>query len=112
MVLPKATSNTNELIGHAVPLVERLFRPNVKYLKAGVILGGLVPDNSIQSNLFATHAQNQLPSLMSAIDNINFSMRDDVVKYLATGLKRNWKMRQQLRSKRYTTRWNELFEIQ
>ncbi|MBS1920175.1 MAG: Y-family DNA polymerase [Bacteroidetes bacterium] len=111
-ILPKATANTNELIEYALPLAEKLFRPNTKYLKAGVVLGALVPDHSIQSNLFATHAQNHLPSLMNAMDNINFSMRDDVVKYAATGMKRNWKMRQELRSKRYTTRWNELFEIQ
>jgi DNA polymerase V len=45
------------------------------------------------------------------VDNLNFSMRDDVVKYLASGLTRNWKMRQELRSKRYTTRWEELYEV-
>ncbi len=111
ITLPQATSNTGELIGYAALLAENLFRPNEKYIKAGVLLGGLVPDNSIQSNLFMTQEKNRLPLLMSAIDNINFSMRDDVVKYVATGLKRNWKMRQQLRSKRYTTRWDELFEI-
>ena len=49
--------------------------------------------------------------LLEAVDNINFSQRDDIVKFVATGLKRNWKMRQELRSKRYTSRWNELFEI-
>ncbi|MCC7402014.1 MAG: Y-family DNA polymerase [Chitinophagaceae bacterium] len=111
ITLPEATSNTNELIRYAILLAEKLFRPNTKYMKAGVILGGLVPDTSIQSNLFTPHVQSRLPSLMTAIDNINFSMRDDLVKYVATGLKRNWKMRQQLRSKRYTTRWDELFEI-
>lgn len=37
--------------------------------------------------------------------NINFSMRDDVLKFATSGLSRNWKMRQELRSKRYTTRW-------
>jgi len=45
------------------------------------------------------------------VDNINFSQRNDVVKYLATGLKRNWKMRQELRSQRFTTRWDELYRI-
>jgi DNA polymerase V len=48
---------------------------------------------------------------MLAIDNINFSQRNDMVKYAASGLTRNWKMRQELRSKRYTTRWEELYEI-
>jgi len=36
---------------------------------------------------------------------------DDVVKFAATGTKRNWKMRQEFHSPRYTTRWNELFEV-
>lgn len=110
VTLPSATSNTHELIHYAVPLVERLYVSGPKYLKAGVMLGSIVPDNSIQGNLFVEEA-NQQRLLMEAMDNINFSMRDDVVKYAATGLKRNWKMRQELRSKRYTTRWDELYEV-
>jgi DNA polymerase V len=48
---------------------------------------------------------------METVDNINFSMRGDVLKYAASGLSRNWKMRQEMRSGKYTTRWEELFEI-
>jgi len=109
--LPQPTSNTQELIKHAIPLVEKLYSRGSKYLKAGVLLGGLVPDKSIQGNLFRPQTANHQRLLMEAMDNINFSMRDDVVKYVASGLKRNWKMRQELRSGRYTTRWNELFEV-
>jgi DNA polymerase V len=75
------------------------------------MLGHIVPDASIQGNLFLSPMQNQQRLLMQAMDNLNFSMRDDVVKYAASGLKRNWKMRQELRSKRYTTRWDELYEV-
>ena len=109
--LPQATSHTNELIRNAVPLVEKLFQPGSKYLKAGVMLGGLVPDESIQGNIFKNNSENHQRMLMETMDNINFSMRDDVIKYVASGLKRNWKMRQEMRSGRYTTRWNELFEV-
>lgn len=105
------TSDTTELIHYALPLAEKLYEPGVKYLKAGVILGGLVPDTSIQSHIFLTDTKNRKHELMEAVDNINFSHRDDIVKYLASGLKRNWKMRQELRSKRFTTRWDELYEI-
>ncbi|HUR66345.1 MAG TPA: Y-family DNA polymerase [Chitinophagaceae bacterium] len=108
---PTATSDTKELIHHALPLAEKLFQPGIKYLKAGVILGGLVPHHSIQSNLFHSESQNKKHCLMETLDNINFSHRDDIVKYVATGLKRNWKMRQELRSNRFTTRWDELYEI-
>lgn len=111
-IFPKATADTAELIHYALPLTEKLYQPDLKYLKAGVILSGLVPDNSIQSNLFLSETRNQKKFLLEAVDNINFSQREDIIKYAATGLKRNWKMRQELRSKRFTTRWNELFEIQ
>jgi len=110
-VLPRATSNTNELIMHAVFLVEKLYKQGPKYLKAGVILGGITPDKSIQGNLFLTPGGNMQRYLMETIDNINFSMRDDIVKFVSSGLIRNWKMRQELRSNRFTTRWNELFKI-
>ena len=109
--LPKATSETHTLINYALPLVSSLYEPGLKYLKAGVIMGGLVPDNAIQANLFTGGKEHDGKSLMQAIDNINFSHRDDIVKYVASGLTRNWKMRQALRSRRFTSRWDELFEI-
>jgi len=111
IILPQATSNTNELIKQAVPLVEKLYEYGPKYLKAGVMLGRIVPVAAIQGNLFCPSAANRNHLLMETMDNINFSMRDDVLKYVASGLKRNWKMRQELRSGRYTTRWHELFEV-
>jgi DNA polymerase V len=109
--LPIATSNTAELIQYVMPLAEQLFTAGLKYLKAGVILSDIVPDATIQGNLFMAPAKNNHRVLMQAMDNINFGMHEDAVKFTATGLKRNWKMRQELRSKRYTTRWDELYEV-
>lgn len=111
ITLPIATSNTNTLISYAVPLVEQLYMKGPKYLKAGVMLGGIVPDASIQGNLFSPEIINNGKLLMDMIDNINFSQRDDVLKFASSGTTRDWKMRQELRSKRYTTRWNELYEV-
>ena len=111
MRLPKATSHTNELIQYAIPLAEKLYRKGSKYLKAGVLLAGIVPDNSIQGNIFLSDRENHQHLLMDAMDNINFSMREDILKYVATGLTRNWKMWQELRSGKYTTRWEELFKV-
>lgn len=109
--LPRASSATSELIKHAVPLTEELFKPGVKYIKAGIMLGGIVPDDSVQGSLFSNGASPVQRQLMVAVDNINFSMRNDAVKYVASGLKRNWKMRAELRSKLHTTRWEDLKEL-
>ncbi len=111
IILPRATSFTNELISFALPLLDQLFRPGFKYQKAGVILGQLVPDEAVQGDLFAGEARKNQKQLMETVDNIIFSMRGHVLKYAASGLTRNWKMRQEMRSGRYTTRWEELYEI-
>ncbi|MBO9658618.1 MAG: Y-family DNA polymerase [Chitinophagaceae bacterium] len=109
--LPVATSITQELIKPALELVEHLYQPGNTYKKAGVMLSGLVPDNSVQGNLFDTASRNTQRQLMSMMDNINFSQRDDILKFASSGTTRDWKMRQELRSGRYTTRWDELFEV-
>src|SRR5688572_9146411 len=109
--LAAATSATNELIKPAVQLVDQLYEKGQSYKKAGVMLSGIVPDDSIQGNLFLPETKNCERKLMDMIDNVNFSQRDDVLKFAASGTARNWKMRQELRSPRYTTRWDELYEV-
>ena len=109
--LPAATSSTNELIKPAVDLIDRLFKEGTIYKKAGVMLTGLIPDDSIQGNLFLSESKNCERKLMDMIDNVNFSQRDDVLKFAASGTTRNWKMQQNELSGRYTTRWNELFVV-
>ena len=110
-VLPKATSFTHELIKPATQLVDQLFVLGKSYKKAGVMLSSLIPDASIQGNLFLPDNKNCERRLMDMIDNVNFSMRDDVIKFASSGTSRDLKMRQELRSKRYTTRWDELYEV-
>lgn len=111
VTLPYPTAATHELIKPALRLVDKIFQKGALYKKAGVILSGIVPDHLIQGNLFSTLTKNKDIQLMTMLDNINFSMRNDLLKFAASGTDRNWKMRQELRSPRYTSRWNELREV-
>lgn len=109
--LPFATSDTGVIIKYALPLIESLFEPGLQYLKAGIILGSIVPSNPLQGNLFMPNIDPKRKSLMEAIDNINFSQRNDKVTFGASGTHRQWKMKQEMCSKRFTTRWEDLYEI-
>lgn len=109
--LHHATSCTNELIKVALRLADNIYNPEFSYKKAGVMLSGLVPDASIQTNLFVASSATNNRTLMNVIDNINASMRDDKVKFAAAGVTKNWKMRQEMHSPRYTTRWKEICEV-
>ena len=107
-----ATSLTNELIKPAMLIVDEIFEQGRTYKKAGVMLSSIVPDNSIQGNLFETESKkNEQRLLMSMMDNINFSMRDDILKFAASGTTRNWKMQKNFHSPRYTTRWDEICKV-
>jgi DNA polymerase V len=110
-ILSSPTVLTHDLLRPAMEMAENIFEEGRFYKKAGVILSGLVPDSSIQSNLFETDSKNMGRMLMDMMDNINFSMRDDMVKFASSGTKRNWKMRQEFHSPRYTTRWEEMREV-
>ena len=75
------------------------------------MLSGLVPDEEVQGNLFVQEVPKNNKKLMSMIDNVNFAMRNDVLKFATTGTKRDWKMRVEMRSPKHTTRWEDLFEV-
>jgi DNA polymerase V len=109
--LPLSTSITPIFLQHALPLVDQLYRPGKLYLKAGIILSDLVPENSVQHNLFMEPDSENQKKLMEKMDNINFSMRNDVIKFASSGILRNWRMRQDFISRRYTSRWEELKEV-
>ncbi|MFL5742732.1 MAG: Y-family DNA polymerase [Flavisolibacter sp.] len=110
-ILPSPTVLTQDLIRPAMKMAESIFEPGRQYKKAGVVLSGLVPDDSIQASLFEPPGESIGRFLMDMIDNINFSMRDDLVKFASSGTKKNWKMRQEFHSPRYTTRWEEIYEV-
>jgi len=117
MTLPYATCVTSELIKPALKLAEQAYDRAVNdykinlFQKAGVMLSGIVPDNTLQGNLFVPASKNNGRMLMDMMDNINFSMRNDMLKFASSGTERNWKMRQEMRSPRYTSRWDELREV-
>jgi DNA polymerase V len=109
--LPMPASSTGELIRRALPLAEAIFEPGRHYIKAGVQLFDLVPDQLLQGNLFEEGSGIRQAPLMKVMDNINFSMKAETVRFAASGTARSWKMRRELCSKAYTTSWKDLPEL-
>jgi DNA polymerase V len=69
--LPHQTSDTAELIRHACPLLARIHRPGLAYVKCGVILAELSPEGQAQAGLFdrpdtAKKATAQIPAKIYA----------------------------------------------
>ena len=102
-----STNDTTELIRAAVSSIDKLYRKNYQFKKCGVILIGLVPENRLQRGLFDNAEREKSTRLMRAIDAINAKVSSPV-RWAAEGIDQHWQVKFKRRSKRYTTRWDEL----
>lgn len=107
-LLDNPSNLTPDIIKAAISVGKELFEKGEVYKKAGVILSDFVPDNALQTNLFVPSSDQKKKKLMNVIDNMNAAYRNEIVKFGSCGTKKNWKMRSERRSSRYTTRWEEL----
>ena len=110
--LPLATSNTNELIHWAGRIAHKLYRPGVRYKKAGILATALRPQNSLQTNLFVDEQPSlRSAQLMQTLDAINKKMGRNQVYFAACGNQPQWGPKAERKSKRYTTCWGELLRV-
>ena len=108
-MLPSPTSGTPELVRCAHELLERCFVEGQKYFRAGVVAHGLVPESSLQTNLFSTTEKNPSETrAMQAMDRINRRWGKEILSVAAAGTQQLWKMKQERLSPRYTTNWDEI----
>jgi DNA polymerase V len=105
------TSNTPELIEHALCLLKLLFRKGYRYKKAGVMFAELIPENPEQISFWDDVDRTAYKKIMPVLDRITATMGKDVVKYAIQGTRRRWKLRQEKLSPAYTTRWSDLLHI-
>jgi DNA polymerase V len=106
--LLEATDDTLELVGHARRGVERIWRDGYRFVKAGVLLTDLVPAAAAPRPLFGGRDRARSARLMAAIDDINRRFGRDTVAPAGAGLACGWRPRAEHRSRRYTTRFDEL----
>lgn len=111
MTLPYSTSETSVLIKYATKALNMIFKEGLKYRRVGISLIGIVPDDTIQGNLFVpNNPKNNV--IQKVIDTINFKYGIDTVRSATAGYSRNeWETRFDNRSPRFTTRLNESLKI-
>jgi len=108
---PTATNYTPELIDCATKAVERLYREGFQFDKAGLILAGLVPEDSVQANFLDKLDRQKSRRLMQAVDAVNARLPFTPLRWAAEGINQPWQAKFTRRSKRFTTRWDELPEV-
>lgn len=110
--LPSPTDDTRQLVSVVLWALKQLYKPDLNYAKAGVMLDQLVPAEGVQTDLFSQMKQSPKSNkLMMTMDSINQKMGKETIKLASEGFKRPWKMRQENKSPSYTTNWSQLIKI-
>jgi DNA polymerase V len=120
----RPTADSRKIVGAACEAARSMFRPGFNYAKAGVMLMDLQEGQSLgdqgELDMFAsedgkTATEPDRPALMQAMDALNRRFGRGAVRIGSTTTARagdtgaaSWSVRQDRRTPRYTTRWDEM----
>lgn len=105
------TNDTREIAGLALRLVRTAWQDGLEVKKAGVETWDLVPEGIVQENLFDTVDRTRLSGLQKSLDGIARRWGPESVSLAVQGKGSLWSTRRKHMSRRYTTSWSELLEI-
>ncbi len=111
MQLDVASNDSTEIVKYALKGLDIIFKKKYNYMKCGVMVLELIPENKIQSSMFDSVNRPDRKKIMKAMDKINYCMGKDVVKLVRQGFEKPYKMRQEYLSKKYTTDINDVLTI-
>lgn len=110
MTLPYTTNSTLTITKAAIQGLYRIYEKGIQYKRAGVVVMGLVPTDARQLDLFTNENPKHL-QLMKAMDTLNQKYKTRKIKLANQDLQRTWKMRQSYLSPQYTTKIEEVIQI-
>lgn len=114
MVIPlrRPTADTRELVNAAIAGIRRIYQPGYQLSKAGVMLLDLQASTVMQGELdLEDDVAPDKTRLMQAMDAINGRYGKGTLQVGSIGASdqpRDWAMKQERRTPRYTTRWDEM----
>ena len=105
---PIPTSDTLEIVEYALAGLKTIFMEGYQYKKAGVIITEIT--TNAQLGLFNSIDRDKRERLMQVVDKIN-GKHQHHIKLAIQGSGRDWKLKQEQLSQRYTTDINEVITI-
>ena len=107
--LSRPSNHTPDLIAAALRLLRGIYRPGHCYKKTGVYVTRLIAESDLQPDLFdAAPGNKRVHELDRIVDALNRKFGRNAIRFGSMGVKQGWAMRQDKRSKKFTTRWDEL----
>ncbi len=109
--LPFPTASAVELSRFATGLLRAIFQEGYAYKKAGVIVTDLQTASRPSPDLFGQGSDPRHVALMAAMDQLNQRFGQQKVRLASQDPRQIWKMKQEQRTPRYTTRLAEVIRV-
>ena len=109
--LAQATGSTRELREWTTQALTKIFKKGYKYKKVGVILQGLAPETAETNRLYDAQTYEKDRRLMTAMDALNAKFGREAIRFGIAPKTRNWQMKAEMKSNRYTTCLDEVLKI-
>lgn len=106
------TQDSTLLANAALNALRKIFKPGIRYAKAGVMLMDFQPNDTEQLGLFDAPSVAEdavaAANLMQAIDQLNDRYGRGTVRLAGAGIEQHWKNRQERLTPPYTTQWDAI----
>jgi DNA polymerase V len=112
LALAPMTNVTTELQEVAFRALDKIFEHGLWYKKAGVYLSDLRPAENLPQRLWENDRHERMRALMSRIDRVNHRFGRETIKCGIFKSDGRWQTKLTRRSPRYTTRWDELLQVE
>lgn len=106
-----ATNNTNEIIKHAARGFEMIYKQGYSYMKCGVIVNDLIPEDQVQHSMFDNTNRPRSKTVMNTLDKINKSLGKEIVRFAVQGYEKKWRLKAEWLSPCYTTNIDHILKV-
>jgi len=107
-VLSTPTSSTAKVITAANKIIEEIYREGYRYQKTGITLLNLINEDYVQESLYEDRSLEREEKITTVMDQVNMQYGTNTIFHASQGTKKDWRVKSDSRSKKYTTSLKEL----
>ena len=111
VIFDAPTDDTSKMMNTIRPKLKKIFHSGRRYKKSGMMFFGLESKENVQLDLFTQNSANDNSELYKVIDQLNQKYGRGTIFSLGEGVKKPWKMKRDMLSQSYTTKWDQLLKV-
>jgi DNA polymerase V len=110
--LSTPSAYTPDFIKAASQLLKGIYRSGYKFKKVGIMISDIIAEKQAPLDFFEpVYIDDHRKTVMDCVDYLNNIWGQGTLAYAAAGINKNWQMKRNLLSPRYTSNWQQILRI-